>query len=151
MSPAETQKNVGIYALGIVPSAEDGYMASGAKKPFDVWVSQFGISDMTYAATGDPGTCNRNDRCCRSPLACRKEIASFAPQSAQVWVGSFNQNAGSWNPSTADAQTRNLHLTATVTFPNAAMYRAFQTSYDVMHSKVPWHFDPHTNTATVKY
>lgn len=46
---------VGIYALGVVPEADDGYTASGAKKPFDVWASQFGIDENTNEATGDPG------------------------------------------------------------------------------------------------
>jgi len=44
---------VGIYALGIVPSADDGYTASGAKKPFTEWASQFDMSDDR--AIGDPG------------------------------------------------------------------------------------------------
>jgi len=48
-------KNVGIYALGVALRADDGYTASGAKKPFAEWASQFGISDATNAATGDPG------------------------------------------------------------------------------------------------
>ena len=47
--------NVGIYALGVAPRADYGYTASGEKTPFAKWVSQFGISDTTHAATGDPG------------------------------------------------------------------------------------------------
>ncbi len=42
---------VGIYALGIVPSADDP--ASGAKTPFDEWASQFDMSDDR--AIGNPG------------------------------------------------------------------------------------------------
>jgi len=48
-------QNVGIYALGVVPASENGYTASGAKKPFNVWASQFGIDEKTHTATGDPG------------------------------------------------------------------------------------------------
>jgi hypothetical protein len=48
-------RNVGIYALGVAPRADFGYTASGAKKPFAVWVSQFGINETTHTATGDPG------------------------------------------------------------------------------------------------
>ena len=47
--------NLGIYALGIAPYTADPYTASGAKQPFDVWASQFGISDKDHMATGDPG------------------------------------------------------------------------------------------------
>jgi Domain of unknown function (DUF5104) len=45
---------VGIYALGIVPSSDVGGTTSGAKDPFDAWASQFDIGD-NHAATGDPG------------------------------------------------------------------------------------------------
>ena len=78
------------------------------------------------------------------------EIASFAPQSAQVWVGSFNQNAGSWNPNTADVQTRNLHLTATVNFPNAGMYAAFKQTEEAIPNN-PWKFPSRTQTATISH
>ncbi len=46
---------VGIYAMGVVPFADDdGYMPSGAKWPFDVWASQFEIGD-NHSASGSPG------------------------------------------------------------------------------------------------
>jgi hypothetical protein len=45
--------NVGLYALGVVPYADDAYSSTGPKNPFDVWASQFGIVD--HKATGDPG------------------------------------------------------------------------------------------------
>ena len=80
----------------------------------------------------------------------KTEIASFAPQSAQVWVGSYNQNAGSWNPNTADAQTRNLHLTATVNFPNAGMYAAFKQTEEAIANN-PWKFPTGTQTATISH
>lgn len=47
--------NTGIYALGITPHPASPTTASGAKQPFDVWASQFGISDKDHTATGDPG------------------------------------------------------------------------------------------------
>lgn len=73
------------------------------------------------------------------------ETASFAPQIAQVWVGSYNQNAGSWNPNTADVLVRNMHLKATVTFPDPGMLEAFRTSDQVVADN--WHF--HGNTASI--
>jgi hypothetical protein len=45
---------VGLYALGVVPYEADPYSASGEKKPFDVWASQFNIGD-NHTAIGDPG------------------------------------------------------------------------------------------------
>ena len=45
--------NVGICALGVVPYSDDGYTSSGAKKPFDVRASQFGI--QYGEVVGDPG------------------------------------------------------------------------------------------------
>lgn len=47
--------NIGLYALGVVPSTDSGYTATGDKKPFDLWASQFGIDDDTNIARGDPG------------------------------------------------------------------------------------------------
>ncbi len=47
---------VGLYALGVEPYDPDGYTASGAKKPFWVWASQFSITvGHDHTATGDPG------------------------------------------------------------------------------------------------
>lgn len=45
---------VGMYALGVVPAADDGYTASGDKMPFAKWASQFDIDEKTNTATGDP-------------------------------------------------------------------------------------------------
>ena len=53
VNQVDDPNNVGIYALGVVPSRDSGYTASGAKKPFNAWASQFGIKNHT--ATGDPG------------------------------------------------------------------------------------------------
>jgi hypothetical protein len=44
---------VGIYALGVVPASEDGYTASGDRKPFDLWWDQFGFKNGK--AIGRPG------------------------------------------------------------------------------------------------
>ncbi|MCU1509014.1 MAG: hypothetical protein JWQ12_1279 [Glaciihabitans sp.] len=44
---------VGHYALGVAPASEDGYTASGARKPFNLWFGQFGIKN--HKATGHPG------------------------------------------------------------------------------------------------
>jgi len=46
---------VGMYALGVVPAADDGFTASGAKMPFTMWASQFDIDEKTNTATGNPG------------------------------------------------------------------------------------------------
>jgi hypothetical protein len=45
---------VGIYALGVQPYDADPYTASGTKKPFWAWASQFDIGH-NHTATGDPG------------------------------------------------------------------------------------------------
>jgi len=45
---------VGLYALGVEPYDADPYTASGAKKPFWAWASQFDIG-KNHSATGDPG------------------------------------------------------------------------------------------------
>ena len=53
--------DVGIYALGIVPVADDGYTASGAKMPFNEWASQFDMGEGD--AIGKPGVyIPRNER-----------------------------------------------------------------------------------------
>ena len=44
--------NTGIYALGVVPSVDED---TTSRTPFDVWASQFGISDKDQSALGDPG------------------------------------------------------------------------------------------------
>ena len=46
---------IGLYALGVVPSTDSGYTASGDRKPFDLWSSQFGIDGDTKNALGEPG------------------------------------------------------------------------------------------------
>ncbi|MEO6116165.1 MAG: DUF5104 domain-containing protein [Pseudolysinimonas sp.] len=46
---------VGMYALGVVPAADDGYTESGEKMPFTKWASQFDIDEKTNTATGNPG------------------------------------------------------------------------------------------------
>jgi hypothetical protein len=43
---------VGFYALGVAPHTTDPYTASGAKKPFDAWASQFHTATL---ASGEPG------------------------------------------------------------------------------------------------
>lgn len=53
--------NTGIYALGITPHSASPTTASGAKLPFDIWASQFGISDKDHMATGDPGVYTPQD------------------------------------------------------------------------------------------
>jgi hypothetical protein len=52
VNQVEDPDNVGLYALGIVPSTDSGYTASGAKKPFNKWASQFWTSTM---GSGTPG------------------------------------------------------------------------------------------------
>lgn len=79
------------------------------------------------------------------------EIASFAPQSPQSWVGTWNQNVGSWNPITPDAQVNNLQATATLNFPNADILKAFANSQYVRQSTVQWTFNMQAKTATVNY
>ena len=44
---------LGIYALGVTPFEADPYTASGAKKPFYSWASQFG--NWQGKTTGTPG------------------------------------------------------------------------------------------------
>jgi len=46
--------DIGLYALGIVPASDSGYTASGDRKPFNLWASQFGIGHDNDAI-GDPG------------------------------------------------------------------------------------------------
>jgi hypothetical protein len=58
---------------------------------------------------------------------------SFAPKQPQPWVGAYN-------PAVTDWTTSDLHYTATVTFPNAAMYQAFERSTAVQQSDL-WSFD----------
>jgi hypothetical protein len=48
-------KDVGLYALGSVSPADSGWTPSGAKKPYNLWGSQFGMDDTTHTVTGDPG------------------------------------------------------------------------------------------------
>ena len=76
--------------------------------------------------------------------------ASFAPPIAQVRVGSFNQNAGSWNPSGPDVLVRNLHLKATVTFPDSGMYAAFKKTEESRIGNL-WKFPSGTQTATISH
>jgi hypothetical protein len=45
---------VGLYALGVEPYDAEPRTASGAKKPFWVWASQFDIGD-NHTSVGDPG------------------------------------------------------------------------------------------------
>jgi hypothetical protein len=52
VNQVEDPQNVGLYALGIVPSSDSGYTSSGAKKPFNVWASQFWSS---HIGSGTPG------------------------------------------------------------------------------------------------
>jgi hypothetical protein len=53
INQVDDPRNVGLYALGIAPHTDNPYTASGAKKPFYVWGSQFDIED--HKATGTPG------------------------------------------------------------------------------------------------
>lgn len=46
---------VGIYALGVEPYDPEPFTASGARKPFAEWASQFDIDEQTNTATGHPG------------------------------------------------------------------------------------------------
>jgi hypothetical protein len=46
---------VGIYALGVEPYDPDPFTASGARKPFYEWASQFDIDEKSNTATGNPG------------------------------------------------------------------------------------------------
>jgi RHS repeat-associated protein len=68
-------------------------------------------------------------------------VASFAPANPQVWVASFH-------PGVMDMNGDDLHLKATVTFPNAGMYGAFMESRGVKISKA-WSPGSTTNTAII--
>jgi hypothetical protein len=52
VNQVEDPHNVGLYALGAVPSSDSGYTVSGSKKPFNVWASQFWTKDV---GSGTPG------------------------------------------------------------------------------------------------
>ena len=69
-------------------------------------------------------------------------IASFAPDRAQVWTGSWNENK--FDP------VSDLKVRATAAFGNAEMFKAFKkTEEDVVGN--PWHFNSDTKTATINY
>ncbi len=51
---ANDPKNVGLYALGVTPHTAHPFTASGGKKPFDLWASQFELDDNNVVK-GDPG------------------------------------------------------------------------------------------------
>ena len=71
-------------------------------------------------------------------------IAWAAPSQPQPWVPA-------WNPSVQDRNVHNLKFTATVTFPNAGMYGAFERSKYVAGNPLWTPGPPGTNTATLSF
>ena len=53
VNEVDDPKNVGLWALGVAPYSTDPYTATGAKKPFYVWMNSFGSGGDF--ATRNPG------------------------------------------------------------------------------------------------